>query len=276
MTDDTGRYPLRLKTHLGLCQYAPIVVGTQQQSISAAMENSKCVVLVPVGSSIEPDCETGLRGLEARGYVVRRVYGYAAIDQARSRMATDALGDGFEELMWIDSDVAFDADDVDKLRRHALPVVCGIYPKKGQGRRALSCQVAPGTQRLTFGQQGGLTKIQYAATGFLLTKRRVYSDIRRKFDLPDCNRRFGRAMVPYFLPLIVADGEHGHWYLGEDFAFCERARQAGNEIVADTSIRLRHIGRYGYSFEDAGGELKRFTTYNLNMGPQSGPSGTNQ
>jgi hypothetical protein len=266
----------RLKTIPGLCHYAPIVVGTQQQNMSAAMDNSKCVVLVPVGSSIEADCETGLRGLEARGYEIRRVRGYAAIDQARNQMATDALSDGFDELMWIDSDVGFDPDDVDKLRRHNLPVVCGIYPKKGQGRRALSCHVAPGTKRLVFGKEGGLTKIHYAATGFLLTRRQVYSDIRKKFDLPDCNLRVGRPMVPYFLPLIIADGEHGHWYLGEDFAFCERAKQAGYEIVADTSIRLHHIGRYGYSFEDAGGELKRFATYNLNMGPQSGPSEPNQ
>ena len=40
----------------------------------------KCLILVPVGVFIERRCEEGLRGLEARGYCVRRVYGYAAID----------------------------------------------------------------------------------------------------------------------------------------------------------------------------------------------------
>lgn len=232
------------------------------------MDNSKCVVLVPVGSNIEPDCETGLRGLEERGYIVRRVRGYAAIDKGRSQMATDALTDGFEELMWIDSDVAFDPDDVDKLRGHDLPMVCGIYPKKG--RRELSCHLMPGTTVVVFGAQGGLTTVFYAATGFLLTKRAVYEDVQKKFDLPVCNRRFNKAVVPYFLPLVVPDGEHGHWYLGEDFAFSERAKKAGYEIMADTSIRLHHVGRYGYSFEDAGSALQRFGTYRLIVAQKPG------
>ena len=69
--------------------------------------NEACVVLVPIGSHVEPECERSLVRLEARGYSVRRVSGYAAIDQGRSQMATDALADGFEEIMWVDSDVGF-------------------------------------------------------------------------------------------------------------------------------------------------------------------------
>jgi hypothetical protein len=49
---------------------------------------SKCVVLVPVASMIEPACDDALYELERRGYQVRRVRGYAAIDQGRNQMAT--------------------------------------------------------------------------------------------------------------------------------------------------------------------------------------------
>ena len=35
-------------------------------------------------------------------------------------MATDALSDGYEETMWIDSDVDFHPDSVDRLRSHGL------------------------------------------------------------------------------------------------------------------------------------------------------------
>ncbi len=96
------------------------------------MDNSKCVILVPVAHHIEPDCDRALREPETRGYAVRRVWGYAAIDQGRSLVATDALADGFEELMWIDADIGFDPSSVDRLRSHNLPVACVIYPKKGQ------------------------------------------------------------------------------------------------------------------------------------------------
>ena len=167
---------------------------------AAQTENSRCVVLVPVGGHIEPACESGLQELERRGYCVRRVRGDSAIDQGRNQMATDALADGFEETMWIDSDVGFQPEDVDRLRSHRLPVACGIYPKKGQ--RELACHVLPGTQKLVFGQEGGLVEILYAATGFLLVRRDAYEQIRRHFRLPSCNDRWGRPMVPFFSPWL--------------------------------------------------------------------------
>jgi hypothetical protein len=222
----------------------------------------RCVILVPVGTTVEPDCERSLAELESRGYAVRRVYGYAAIDQARSQMATDALADGFDELMWIDADIGFDPDAVDRLRARQLPIVCGIYPKKGQ--RALACNLLPDTEKVVFGEEGGLLEIAYAATGFLLTRREVYADVERALRLPTCNLRFKRPMVPYFLPLLVEDSE-GHWYLGEDFAFSERARRAGHKIIADTTIRLTHIGRYAYSWEDAGGQTARYDRYDFRV-----------
>jgi hypothetical protein len=243
----------------------------------------QCVVLVPVGNYMEPDCEAGLAKLESRGYSVRRVYGYANIDQGRSQMASDALADGFHELMWIDSDVAFDPDDVDRMRSHGRPIVCGIYPKKGQ--RALACNLLPDTPRVTFGAGGGLLEIEYAATGFLLTRKEVYADVARACELPACNTRFGRPLTPYFLPMIIQDRHPsssaskagdtaderpteptGHWYLGDDYAFCERCRRAGHRIYADTTIRLFHVGRYRYSWEDAGTSLSRYDRFDFHVG----------
>ena len=87
------------------------------------MDPSRCIVLVPVAGHIESECERALVALEKRGYVVRRVAGYAAIDQGRSQMATDALAQGFDELMWIDSDVAFDPDERSEVELHGREYV---------------------------------------------------------------------------------------------------------------------------------------------------------
>jgi hypothetical protein len=64
------------------------------------MAASRCVVLVPIGGAIEPRCEAALSGLERRGYTVRRVQGFSAIDFGRSSLASGALADGFDELLW--------------------------------------------------------------------------------------------------------------------------------------------------------------------------------
>lgn len=223
----------------------------------------RCVILVPYTGIIHPECEDGLKELERRGYTVRRVGGYAAIDQGRNQMATDALMDGFDETFWIDSDVGFRAEDVEKLRAHRLPIVCGVYPQKG--RRALAIHVMPGSKSITFGNGGGLTEILYAATGFLHVRREAYLRILDETPLTVCNERFNRPTIPWFEPL-VREIDEGHWYLAEDFAFCQRARSVGYKIFADTSIRLWHVGNYRYSWEDAGIDRERFATFTLNLG----------
>ena len=109
------------------------------------LDRGKCVVLVPFSGFVHAGCERALQELERRGYPVRRMGGYAAIDQGRNQMATDALIDGFDETMWIDSDVEFHPDSVDQLRAHGLPICCGVYPQKG--RRAWLATSCRGRRR---------------------------------------------------------------------------------------------------------------------------------
>lgn len=209
----------------------------------------KCVVLVPTHEQIPVACDLALIELERRGYIVRRLPGFAAIDQARNVLASEALIDGFEETMWIDSDIEFDPDDIEKLRQHELPIVSGVYAKKG--RRAIASHLLPDTDSLNFGEQGGLHEIMYAATGFLHVRREVYERIQLHLNLPICNELFDERVIPFFWPLI-RKATVGQWYLPEDYAFSERARLAGYKIIADTTIRLWHLGTYQYGWEDVG------------------------
>jgi predicted O-methyltransferase YrrM len=225
---------------------------------------AKLVVLTPYSGAIDPSCEQGLAALERRGYVVRRAPGFSAIDFGRSVLANIALRDGFEEILWIDSDIVFDPDDVEKLRRHQLPIVGGVYAKKGI--RQFACHFPPGTAKALFGKGGGLHELLYAGFGFTLTRRGVYEAVQAQLPMPLCNQRFGPPLYPFFLPMSVPDGL-GSWYLAEDYAFCERARQCGFAIMADTTLRLWHVGNYRYGWEDAGGDKQRFATYAYSFTP---------
>jgi hypothetical protein len=261
---------------------------------------SACVVLVPIGGAIDPACDDALRELERRGHPVVRARGYSAVDAARNQLATDALARGFDELLWVDADVVFDPNDVEKLRAHGLPFTCGLYPKKGP--RQFACEFLPGTPSVMFGKKGGLTEVRYCGFGFTHVRREVFEAVQRQFDLPVCNQRFGSLLVPYFQPLVVEEpdgrgGEPsgpadesgsarrddepgsarrddepgsarraypppgGRWSLSEDYAFCERSRQAGFAVTADTTIRLWHVGTYRYGWEDAGSSKERYSSY---------------
>ncbi|HWG41381.1 MAG TPA: hypothetical protein VN688_01250 [Gemmataceae bacterium] len=209
-----------------------------------------------------------MRQLEQRGYPVWRVRGYAAIDLARNQMASDALAKGFDELMWIDADIGFRADDVERLRRHPHPCVAGLYPMKGV--RRLAASLLPGTRQIHFGKQGGLLEVRYVGFGFVLTRRTAFERIRQELHLPTCNERFGKALIPWFAPMVHDDGS-GNWYLSEDYAFCERARQVGISIMIDSSLRLWHVGSHAFSWEDAGNDIQRFGDYTYHFNDAAPP-----
>src|SRR5262249_14794184 len=160
-----------------------------------------CVVIVPIASHVEPECDRGLSELEKRGYVVRRTGCHVAIDFGRSMMASRALDDGFDDLMWIDADIGFDASHVEALRAHDRTFACAIYPKRGTPE--LACHVKPGTTELVFGEEGGLVEILYAGMGFCLIRREALEAVRDHEKLPACGEEFGAPFHPYFLPMVV-------------------------------------------------------------------------
>jgi hypothetical protein len=243
--------------------------------------NAACVVLVLALGPLAPKCEEALRELERRGYLIRRGRGFSAIDQGRNQMASEALLDTFAETMWIDADIGFSADDVERVRSHGLPLTAGLYPQPRSA--SLACELLPETEELVLGEEGGLVEIKYAACGFLHVRRAAYEAVREHFQLPLCNTRFGRGSWPFFQPLVVPEievrpaaagqaVEHRirHRYLTDDFAFCHRARSAGIKIMADTTIRLWRYAPYGFGWEDAGQDPERFDTYHYHVGPPTG------
>jgi hypothetical protein len=160
-------------------------------------------------------------------------------------MAQQALEAGFEELLWIDADVAFWPDDVEKVRNLGKSIVAAAYPVKGWP--TMTMEPLDKSVPIRFGPHPNLVALRYAATGFLYTQARVYRSIQNVSGLAPVLIWGQHEAFPWFYP-ILKDGE----YLGEDFAFCHRAREeAGFEIFLDPSIRLAHIGRYSYSWEYA-------------------------
>ena len=84
--------------------------------------------------------------------------------------------------------------------------------------------------------------------------------------LAHCLEARGRLLDGVAVLQSVADTwQEGHWYLAEDFAFCERARQCGYRIMADTTIRLWHVGSCRYGWEDGGTDRPRVGSFNLDL-----------
>lgn len=230
---------------------------------AAPLDPRRCVILTPYHSQIHPRCDRSLDELQMMGYEVRKIQGCTSIDFIRSQMATDALIDGFAETMWIDADVGFEPEDVHALRKHQLDVVSGIYAQKG--KKSIASHLMPGSTSVTFGKEGGLIKLLFAATGFLLVRRNAYLNVRNVNQLPVCNETQEQPLIPFFEPMNH-QLEDGCWYLAEDYAFSERLKRSSYEIWADTSLRLWHYGMYGYGWEDTVRDVERYESFKVNFG----------
>src|SRR4051812_2667443 len=128
----------------------------------------RAIAIVPYATHVEPACDRGLRALEAAGIEVRRIRS-GAIDRARCDAAHAALADGADTIVWIDSDIVFEADAALRLLAHDLPIVGGVYAKKGV--RDLALHALPGTTELVLGAEGYLVDVRYVGLGFLATQR---------------------------------------------------------------------------------------------------------
>jgi predicted O-methyltransferase YrrM len=253
---DSGEPPISISAS------APV-----QANMAESQSPARCAVLVAADHGIDPACESALRALEERGYRVTRGPKRETIDQTRSEMATAALAEGFAEILWIDPDVQFHPNDVERVRSPGLPIVCGLYPHR-DGRQ-IAGRLLPGTDSLVLGAAGSLTEVLYFGLGFMLIRQDVFKTMQRQFRLPRCNGTDGRSLVPYFAPLWKANADGSFSYLSPDFAFCERARQCGYRIQADTTIRLWRIAPYAYGWEDVWQGPRRFRTFHVTFGEPS-------
>lgn len=161
---------------------------------------------------------------------------------ARNKLCHDAVVGGYDRMLWLDSDMGFAPDLMQKL--HATmdeghDVVCGIFVKR---KRPITPCIYKDVYR-TDNPDG--TFEPHADTFFDYPKEAV-------FPIAACG--FGGVMVKvdliatikerYGLPFSPIEG------FGEDLSFCMRARELGADMVCDSRIKLAHFGYTSYTEED--------------------------
>ena len=122
------------------------------------MPQPDCVIITPAGPTGRVANEDGLTELGRRGYVYWKVAVPPGQPPRRADVAAVAFQNGFAGVFWIDPELLFNPDDVDRLRGYDLSFVCGVYPQVG--RRGFACEFLPGTPAVTFGRAGGISSAQ--------------------------------------------------------------------------------------------------------------------
>lgn len=150
-------------------------------------------------------------------------------------------------MLFIDSDITFPADAVEKLLSYRLPLVGGLYPiktfaeNKFAGEIDLSVRLAP-----------HIVRAKYLPTGFMMIRKDVAVRMQRSFpDLRytiDGGELKGERNWDLFRCDVVHDDPlvPGGRLLSEDWAFTRRALKIGIEAWADLSIELEHTGSHTF------------------------------
>ena len=178
--------------------------------------------------------------------------GDALIERARGISATYFLRQTDADVhLSIDSDiVGFSVEDTLKLCELAeeYGIVGAQYATRSQSRTQPASYYEANV-RVTHALDHTPVEAKWCATGFLAVHRRVFTALAR--DLPLLHASQPWAFHNFYGPLEYEDEDtKERILLSEDYAFCQRAKEAGFPCYIDPAIRLGHLGSYIYRLED--------------------------
>ena len=151
---------------------------------------------------------------------------------ARNCLAKMACENGYDRIMWIDSDMVFEPDLFERLSARLdegrdfvtglyfsrrMPIIPMIYSE-------VACYLKDGKQIPTSVEyrdypKDSMFKVQGCGFGGCMMTTKMVLDLAEKYGLP-------------FSPILG---------FGEDLSFCQRATQAGYDLYCDSSIKLGHM-----------------------------------
>ena len=202
------------------------------------------------------------------------MFNESLITRARNYLADEFLRSGYDHLLFIDSDIHFEAQDVLVLSHFAInndnmDVICGPYPKKAISWEKIKQAVDRGfadknpllleefVGDYVFNPADGITQfkidepveVKEGGTGFMLIKRSAFEAWDKAYPersyKPDHVRTKSfdgsREIMAYFDCVIDPESKR---YLSEDYMFCQHSRAIGLKVWMLPWIKLKHAGTY--------------------------------
>jgi len=205
------------------------------------------------------------------------LFNESLITRARNYCADEFMRqEKFTHLMFIDSDIGFNPNDVLTLAALASEdsdkdIICGPYPKKSISWEKIKVAVdkgfadenphnlsrfvgdfvfnpVEGTNEIPLGEP---VEVLEGGTGFMMIQRKTfekyaeaYPELMYKPDhIRSDNFDGSREIMCYFDALIDPKSRR---YLSEDYMFCQWARKIGLKVWMCPWMQLSHMGSYTF------------------------------
>jgi len=197
----------------------------------------KTLIAIPCTEKVDVDFIECLSALEPIGTVNRYMLKGSLLYDNRNRLAQKAIEDGYDYILWLDSDMVFEPNILKKFINDALAhdydLISGIFFSRKRPYKpcvyqhlayvmdAESGGMIPTAENYFDYPKDQIFEVEGFGFGAVLTKVDAMKDILEKQGLP-------------FSPRIG---------FGEDLSFCLKARDAGYKMYCDSRIKVGHIGQ---------------------------------
>lgn len=181
------------------------------------------------GNDISIDCMVDLRvRMKLDGYEVVRISTYREnVTFARNKIATKALENGADYLLFLDDDMVFPADLFERLVRHKKDIVAGLTFLRRPPHQPSMFQLnrdGRSYDPVILWKKGELVECDGVGMACTLIDCEVLKKMTETVDLY-------RAIFGFF---------DNHYHQGEDLRFCRKARDLGFKVFCDTSLIVGH------------------------------------
>ena len=196
----------------------------------------KTLIAVPCMDMVHAAFARSLVGLRIEGEAQFTFIQGSLVYDSRNKACQVAEDGGFDRVLWLDSDMAFEPDllqrlsaDLDEGRRLCAGLFFGRKPPI---RPAVYRELGMRDGRPVAIPIDDWPEVPFTAEGVgfagVLVETALIREIRERFGLP-------------FSPILG---------FGEDFSFCLRARECGAEIWCDPRVKMGHCGSYVFDEKD--------------------------
>jgi hypothetical protein len=206
------------------------------------------------------------------------LFNESLITRARNYLVDEFLRTDHTHMLFIDSDIGYNAKDVVALMALDKDVIGGPYPKKSINWKNVAetarkhPDLAPKDLEKVVGEyvfnvvkgtkQFSVTEpleVMEIGTGFMMIKRQVFEKMRESYPnihyKPDHvgQANFdGTRYIHAFFDTVIdykesITGGGSDRYLSEDYMFCQMWRKIGGQIFLCPWMRTQHVGTYAFS-----------------------------
>lgn len=178
--------------------------------------------------------------------------GSALVTQARNNCVANFLKTDCTKLLFIDSDIGFEPENIWRLLRKNVEVAIAPYVVKSiKPRKELKMIIHyDDPENINVGADG-FAEIKGGPSGFMMIDRSVFEKLKEAFPEKKQPLRHivdGEIVLEkdyYTFFDCTIDPEEG--CIGEDLSFCFLWKSLGGKIYCDTTAELIHCGMHQFS-----------------------------